>query len=246
MKILYLKNTPIFQQLQIEEALLRLSNQNICIINEGSPPAIVMGISGKAEELIYLDQNSLPIIKRFSGGGTVVVDESTLFISFLCQKDLHDFPLYPEPIMRWSEEIYRDVFKGLPFSLQENDYVIDQKKCGGNAQYIRKQRFVHHTTFLWDYKQPHMQLLKHPQKTPKYREGRPHAEFLTKLCEHFPSKQTLLTHFKNVLKKRYQIEEIILRDLLPLLEKPHRKSTEQLLKPCAKNKDMKEWYTHRE
>ena len=69
MNILHLKNFPIFRQLQIEEALLRLDKRNFCIINEGSPPAIVMGISGKPDELIdktRLAQNPIPVIKRFS------------------------------------------------------------------------------------------------------------------------------------------------------------------------------------
>ena len=35
-----------------------------------------MGISGKPEELVNLDRLSIPLIKRFSGGGTVVVDET--------------------------------------------------------------------------------------------------------------------------------------------------------------------------
>ena len=45
--LLNLSCFPIFQQLQIEEALLRADQRNWCIINTGSPPAIVMGISGK-------------------------------------------------------------------------------------------------------------------------------------------------------------------------------------------------------
>ena len=94
MNILHLKNVSIFEQLQLEEALLRADTRNVCIINEGSSPAIVMGISGKAEELIdleKLEQNPIPVIKRYSGGGTVVVDPNTLFVSFICNKDLVDF-----------------------------------------------------------------------------------------------------------------------------------------------------------
>ena len=43
---------PIYDQLLLEEALLRSDTRNWCIISEGSPPAIVMGISGKKHELI--------------------------------------------------------------------------------------------------------------------------------------------------------------------------------------------------
>ncbi len=228
MNILHLKNTPIFQQLQIEEALLRLDKRNFCIINEGSAPAIVMGISGSPSTLINeerLAQTPIPVIKRFSGGGTVVVDEDTLFISFLCQADEHDFSPYPEPIMRWTEEIYKESFNLPEFHLKENDYVIGKRKCGGNAQYLRKGRWLHHTTFLWDYKKSNMDLLLHPPKVPDYRDKRSHDEFLTRLSDHLPSKELFVTSFKKALGKRYDLEEVSIGKLSHLLEEPHRQNT---------------------
>ncbi|MDN3505632.1 MAG: lipoate--protein ligase family protein [Simkaniaceae bacterium] len=229
MHILHLKNFPILEQLQLEEALLRLSDENFCLINEGSPPAIVMGISGKPEELVHLEnleKEPIPLIKRYSGGGTVVVDEETIFVSFLCQKDLHDFAPYPEPIMRWSEGIYREVLIHPEFSLRENDYVFGERKFGGNAQYLRKDRWLHHTTFLWDYKKERMDLLLHPKKTPNYRSGRSHDEFITKLNAHFSSKAEFVDRLKEVLQVRYKAQEIGIENLLPLLNEPHRKSTQ--------------------
>ncbi len=228
MKILHLKNYPIFKQLQLEEALLRLDSSNYCIINEGSPPAIVMGISGKPEELIDVERASLakiPVIKRFSGGGTVVVDDETLFISFLCQTESHDFAPYPEPIMKWTEGIYKAAFKLEEFQLRENDYVIGEKKCGGNAQYLRKGRWLHHTTFLWNYQKELMDLLLHPKKTPTYRQERQHDDFLTCLSHHMPDKTACIESVKNVLTSHFPVQPIRLEDVLPILEQPHRQST---------------------
>ena len=71
--LIRLKNTPIFEQLQLEEALLRSDHRSFCIINQGSPRAIVMGISGEPEALLNIEnvqKNNIPVIKRFSGGGT--------------------------------------------------------------------------------------------------------------------------------------------------------------------------------
>jgi len=46
-KVLRLSRFPIYHQLLLEEALLRGTNQNWYIINDGAfSPAIVMGISG--------------------------------------------------------------------------------------------------------------------------------------------------------------------------------------------------------
>ena len=49
------------------------------------------------------------------------------------------------------------------------DYCFGDVKFGGNAQAITKQRFLHHTSLLWDYQSKRMRLLKHPAKIPDYR-----------------------------------------------------------------------------
>lgn len=229
--ILRLQHCPILTQLQIEEALLRLDERNICLINEGSPPAIVLGISGKIEEVIeqvLWKESPFPLIKRFSGGGSVVVDENTLFVSFICQKTLHPNLSYPEPIMQWTEELYKEAFGILEFSLRENDYVIGEKKCGGNAQYLSKSRFVHHTTFLWDFTEERMKLLLHPKKTPLYRRGRSHTEFLCRLREYQVSKASLVEKFLQTLSKRYEIKPLQIEEVFSLLRNPHRRATQRV------------------
>lgn len=232
--LIHLQNTSIFDQLQIEEALLRLNEENWCLINEGSPPSIVMGISGKAEELInknHIEAAPIPVIKRFSGGGTVVVDEDTLFVSFIFQKDTHDFPCYPEPILRWSEKFYQEALSIPNFHLLENDYVIGKHKCGGNAQYIKKHRFVHHTTFLWDYKEKHMDYLLHPPKAPEYRAARLHHDFLCKLKDYLSTKNHFIEAIKQMLSRRYNLVLTPLKAVSPLLETPHRQTTTNFLLP---------------
>lgn len=226
--LLHLNHYPIYQQLQLEEALLRCDLRNFCLINEGSSPAIVMGISGKPEELIDLPkaaQARIPIIRRFSGGGTVVVDENTLFVSFISQKELHDFPSYPEPIMRWTESIYQSALSIKHFHLKENDYVIENKKCGGNAQYLCKNRWIHHSTFLWNYQADRMHYLLHPKKTPRYRQARRHEDFLCRLSEYLPTKEYFIRGLKQEMQQRFHLQEISLRELLPMIDLPHRKAT---------------------
>ena len=231
---LQLQNVPISEQLQFEEALLRLTDENWCIINEGSPPSIIMGISGNPEELInasMMEKSPVPLIKRYSGGGTVIVDNNTLFVSFIFQKKIHDFPCFPEPILRWSESFYQKAL-GIPdFQLRENDYVIGKHKCGGNAQYIQKHRFVHHTTFLWDFDPSNMDYLLYPKKSPKYREGRPHEQFLCRLKNFLPSKPYFITQVVKELKTSYTVKKTSLNPLIPLLKMPHRKTTTHVFIP---------------
>lgn len=225
---LELENIPIFEQLQFEEALLRTDNRNICVINRGSPRAIVMGISGEPEKLLHLEsvkRDKIPVIKRFSGGGTVIVDEETLFISFLFNQDALDVAAFPEPLLRWSAELYAASWKIPEFALQAQDYTIGSKKCGGNAQYIRKDRWLHHTSFLWDYKETNMNYLLLPPKRPDYRLDRPHTDFLCRLKDLAPSRRTLIDQLKTELVKQFYIDDLSLSQLkFP----PHRQATQKL------------------
>lgn len=213
MNILHLQDTSIYDQLLLEEQLLRDDDRNFCLINSGSTPAIVMGISGKTDALVHLDQlpDSIPILRRFSGGGTVIVDENTVFVTFICNKTDHAFPAYPEPILRWAESVLAPATDGL--KLRENDFVIGEKKCGGNALYIKKDRWLVHTSFLWDYDPERMNLLKHPAKTPKYREGRTHEEFVCSLSEHFADREIWIEGLKKSLVNQSGAKEIFVEEL---------------------------------
>lgn len=206
--LIELKNIPIFDQLLLEESLLRDHMENFCLINYGSSAAIVLGISGKKEELVHIEKTisyNIPLIKRFSGGGTVVIDHNTLFVTFIFSKNTHSFLAYPELIMRWSEDFYRPIFAHADFCLKENDYVLGDKKFGGNAQYVKKERWLHHTSFLWDYNPHYMDCLLYPKKTPSYRAGRAHHEFICKLSDYYSDLQTVVTAIKEHLQILYPL-----------------------------------------
>jgi lipoate-protein ligase A len=169
-----------------------------------------MGISGQPEEMLNIASvkaAGIPVYKRFSGGGTVIVDENTLFITFLIHKGLLDIHPFPEPILRWSADLYQQAWHLPHFRLRENDYCIGEKKCGGNAQYIKKDRWLHHTSFLWDYSEENMNHLLLPAKRPKYRENRSHSDFLTPLKDHAKSMDWLIEELKKSLVKQLYISE---------------------------------------
>jgi lipoate-protein ligase A len=225
--LISLHNTPIFEQLQLEEALLRSDERNFCIINQGSPRSIVMGISAHPPTVLNLpriEKDKIPTIRRFSGGGTVIVDESTLFVTFIFSKKTLPVSPFPEPILRWTAELYASAWKISGFALCENDYTIGPHKCGGNAQYIQKDRWLHHTSFLWDYQEANMDYLLMPPKQPRYRAARPHTDFLCRLKHHAPSIDFLTSSLLQMLSnvKPLYIESF---DPSKLSLKDHRKST---------------------
>lgn len=230
--LVHLSNYPILRQLQLEEALLRADRRNWCILNSGSDPTVVLGVSGKVEQLLdaeRLAREPLPVIRRFSGGGTVVVDANTLFATFIVERSqLSHVDGYPEAIMRWSEEIYAPLLPAGVFQRRENDYTMGGRKFGGNAQYLCRDRWLHHTSLLWDYDPRLMNYLLLPSRQPIYRAGRSHEDFICTLRPYFPQPEDFFARFKRELSQRFVVEVADLSEVLAITYRPHRKGTSVL------------------
>ncbi len=224
-----LTSVPILKQLQWEEALLRADKHNWCILNHGSPLAIVLGISGQAHQLIEqkkIKEAPIPIIRRFSGGGTVVIDPDTLFVSLICQTDALPLSPFPRILMRWTaEKLYQPLFPFPLFQLQENDYTLGARKWGGNAQSIIQGRWLHHSSLLWDYQADHMDYLLVPPKAPAYRQERSHNEFLCRLKEYWPHLHSFQERIIQQLSEHFLYSEKTQKEIEEIAKQPHRKVT---------------------
>ena len=234
----------MLRQLRLEETLFRANDENWAIVNDGAPRrAIVLGISGKPHRLIDVaaaHEDDVLVIKRFTGGGTVVVDADTQFVSLVMNGDaIPNVPLFPRPLMRWTGDLYggvlgtnddSGVFRDLPnWRLHQDDYVVETRselasndrddrvdrvdergdeprsflKVGGNAQSISKTRFVHHTSFLWDFDVATMKkYLAVPEKQPAYRENRAHEAFLAPLSRWMADRNALRDRLPGALRAR--------------------------------------------
>lgn len=226
--LLSLNHLPIFGQLQLEEALLRTDERNWCILNHGTTPAIVMGISGVHEKLIdqnYLKKKEVPVIRRFSGGGTVFVDENTVFATWICNTNDTHVPCFPHNVHEWAANFYQQAFPLLGMHLRENDYVIGERKWGGNAQYLTKGRWLHHTSMLWDYNSENMNYLLMPAKIPAYRQLRTHDDFLCRLKKYFADQEEIKTKIQETLSHKFDVIKVSLDQVTDILNKPHRKAT---------------------
>ena len=102
LNIVSLEGYPIVEQLKLEEALLRADGENWCLINRGSSPAIVMGISQVPEQAVnfkLIRDQSIPLVRRYSGGGTVFVDEHTFFVSLIMNHSALPCDPFPKDVM---------------------------------------------------------------------------------------------------------------------------------------------------
>lgn len=174
-------------------------------------PAIVLGFSGKIKDLVNMpavERDNVQMIRRYTGGGTVICDHNTVFVSFIMNAgDMPTVRPYPRDIMSWTEQFYNNLFlaRGITdFKLRENDYVFGDLKFGGNAQTITRNRWVHHTSFLYDYEPRRMEYLQMPRKQPEYRSNRDHTSFLTKLKEYVPSVESFEDGIENELHRSFE------------------------------------------
>lgn len=201
----------ILRQLRLEEKLLRSPGAgNWCLLNDGTPErSVVLGISGKPHQLVDVRRaldDGVRVIKRFSGGGTVIVDRDTQFVTLVMNAAaVPDLALFPRQIMDWTGSLYggrpHGVFADVPgWQLRENDYVIGERKVGGNAQSISKDRWLHHTSFLWDFREETMKYLTNPAKQPRYRANRSHSDFLAPLKTYLPDRNALATRIEAALE----------------------------------------------
>lgn len=268
---------------ELEDDVYGHTKQN----NHNDACCIILGIGGKAERLINIPaakKDGILTLRRFTGGGTVVVDHTSLLTTLIIKDNAHVRPAikpYPRDIMEWTNDFvfgpaftsWNDeivaataatiansnnnrekqtlIFHGkscglsggdggqsqqqqssiaatatLPtptimpiFRLRENDYVLNDRKVGGNAQSIVSGGFLHHTSFLWDWDDTNMDYLTLPSKRPEYRGDRNHDEFLVRLKETYDkgsTKHSLFLHMKNALSTSFQLEEVTLQDALEI------------------------------
>lgn len=182
-------NTPS-ENLAIDEAFLKLVDkgeyhEGICRVWESMTHFVVLGLSKRIEDDVHLDtckRDGIPILKRCSGGGTVLqgpgcfnygfvlpinqhrdltgIGTTTSYILSKVQKRL-------EPVVSKTEQ------KGI------SDLVIDNIKFSGNAQRRLKNAILFHGTILYDFDLGLVsKYLKEPPIQPDYRKKRHHHQFI--------------------------------------------------------------------
>jgi lipoate-protein ligase A len=156
---------------------------------EARQPFVVVGYANKVAQEVNAQacrEHGIPIVRRCSGGGTVLQGHGCLNYSLL-------LPLESEPALqtvsganRLVMERNRDAIARLlnrPVAIEgHTDLALNQLKFSGNAQRRKRHWLLFHGTFLLDFDIALIEeLLLAPQRQPPYRKQRRHSEFLTRL-----------------------------------------------------------------
>lgn len=150
--------------------------------------AVVVGAGGS----VGIDVNasaceaaSVPILRRASGGGTVLLGPGCLCFSLVLACDrlpgLNEIPASNRYVLSRVRQALRYV---VPEAMVEgtSDLSVGGRKLSGNAQQRKRRHFLHHGTLLCGFDLELIaKYLNPPERQPEYRRDRPHAEFVMNL-----------------------------------------------------------------
>ncbi len=186
--------------------------KNIYLFFYENLPSIILGQSLKISDEVFLHKRYYPVLKRLSGGGSVVHFIGNLnFSIFLSLKEytfFYDIKNSYELILNSIIDSFKSKIilakKGLSdlSVLQAGQF----RKISGNSQARKKGFLLHHGTFIYN-SFPVANIsyyLKMPSKQPTYRENRQHKDFMLKVCP--ISKSQTIFFIMKAMQKLFKTE----------------------------------------
>lgn len=182
------------KNLDFDDILLLLAEKHEageCLRFWESPSTfIVLGRIGKEDEDVDLGQaqkDNIPVLRRSSGGGTVVQGQGCLNYTLVLSK--HNYQVLNDlrKSYAWISEkvigaLESQGIKAYFRPISDLATGQNEKKFSGNAQKRGKNYILHHGTILYSFDLSLIsRYLKMPQDIPEYRKNRPHTDFVTNI-----------------------------------------------------------------
>jgi lipoate-protein ligase A len=155
---------------------------------EPSTFAVVLGASCRLHEDVNVDlcrRDGVPIARRSSGGGSVLVGPGSLNVTI-------NLPADAAPGLSAVDTAHRYVLEQIARSIREagppaqvqglGDLTLGDRKIAGSAQRRLRRNFFVHLSILYAFPLALIgRYLKSPRRQPDYRAGRSHADFVSNL-----------------------------------------------------------------
>ena len=170
---------------------------------------IVLGRTGRAADDLIVDvirQDQIPVLRRSSGGGTVVQGPGCLNFSIILPKS---FDVGLQDLRKSYQIILSGIIKALnDLGVQAvfrpiSDLALQgsEKKFSGNAQRRGRHYILHHGTILYNFDLALIsRYLAMPKDIPEYRQSRPHFDFVTNIQSSKQNTIVLADLKKSILK----------------------------------------------
>lgn len=174
----------------LDEALLEAAEaggDEVLRLWELDTYAVVVGSGGS----VSIDVNretcaadGVPVVRRSSGGGTVVLGPRCLCFSLVLSYEhaprLNEIPASNRYVLG---RVVNALAPVVPAVVEgTSDLAAGGVKFSGNSQQRKRRFFLHHGTLLCGFDLSRVtRYLNAPERQPDYRRDRPHAEFVTNL-----------------------------------------------------------------
>jgi lipoate-protein ligase A len=192
MRFLDLTLPTLPENLALDEALLLEAEAGhggeILRVWEWPNPAVVLGSGCRLSEDVEegaCAADGVPILRRSSGGGTVLLGSGCLLYSLILSYSR-------DPALGEIRPSYRFILGHIGQALEESigpieqagisDLIIEGRKFSGSAQQRKRSYLLHHGTLLYAFDLTLLpRYLRQPTRQPEYRAGRDHLTFVRNL-----------------------------------------------------------------
>jgi lipoate-protein ligase A len=156
---------------------------------------VVLGRIGHPEvdvNTLQTRKDNIPVLKRSSGGGTVVQGPGCLNYSLILSKQKHPELNDLRKSYQWISDKVIEALRqaGVEAYFRPTSDLAtgsSEKKFSGNAQRRAKHYILHHGTILYNFDLSLIsRYLNMPQDIPEYRKARPHTDFVTNIPLNVP------------------------------------------------------------
>lgn len=179
----------------IDDQVLKYYEQAVCTkIFVPDFTAVVLGSANDADLEVNLKacaDQGIPVLRRYGGGGTVVLYPGCVVVSIGCWvKDQFNNSRYFKSINHALITALSKEWSAMQTLGQAgiSDIVFGEKKVAGTSLFRSRNYLLYQASILVDLDiQLVGKLLRHPTREPDYRRGRPHSDFLAGLGDVEPT-----------------------------------------------------------